>query len=258
MLAPQETSKKRLTSNKDKKIKIFCWLVAGISIILVSSHNFVPTKNATVLEQQNIYKKAISERNNTYKRLKKAYQSSDKEFNTLMEKYINLQDVASYEYGVLNKKREKTKVFNFKNSNVFLYQISVFIVILIVSLLFKLLSLRLEFDKLVKTYSSLSNVFTSISFYYIVWVFYPKSDLPHFAHITAITLIAIFIGLFTNNVVGWIYQRNSIIASHKYNFRNIWRFIIRDIPKKHIDKNHIDEYVLDYKKEIENFKLPAK
>jgi hypothetical protein len=206
------------------------------------------------------YKDIITQRNSTYSQLKESYQKStdlNKEtYKLLMSNYVNLQDRSSKEYKELIRIKNETKFLNFKNKNIFFYQISVFIVILFVSILFKFLALRLDYDPLKKTYQSVSVVFLSISFYYIVWIFYYDSDLPHFAHVVAIASIAILIAKCTSTLISWLYYRRSVLSIHKYNFRNLWKFIIHDIPSKHIHEKNKNEYVKDYTKEMTAFKIP--
>ncbi len=259
-LNPQGREEMNLSNNNDYKIKIICWLVAIISLVVVASHNFFPTHNPEFKGQNLKYKEIISERNSAYSELKEAFlRSTDlntENYKLLMTNYLNLQDKSSKEFKELIRIKNETKFYNFKNKNVFFYQVSVFLVILFVSILFKFLALRLEYDSLKKTYQSISVVFISISFYYIVWIFYYKSDLPHFAHVTAIACIAILIGKSVSVLINWLYYRKSILAIHKYNFRNLWRFIIHDIPTKHIREKDRNEYVKDYTKEIIDFKIP--
>lgn len=225
---------------------MICWLIAIASLVVVSSHNFFATKSQKIILKERAYKKLIKKRNKTFIELKKDH--------TLLSDYISIQDSATATYSMLKKIRQEEKVFKFKNTNVFLFQTSIFIVLLFISLLFKYLTLQLEYKYLKKTYGITSFIFLLISFYYLLWALYPKSDLPYFLHALLIVTISIPTSFAASYFVNWVHRRTAILNIHKYNFRNLWRFIISDIPKTHLPKENLDNYTKDYMKQIKSFK----
>jgi hypothetical protein len=215
----------------------------------VSSHNFFSTNSQEIITKERFYKKLISKRNSAYKTLKTEFLKggglNTPETYELMIGYIELHDQASNNYKNLKKIRKEAKVFYFKNMNVFLYQISVFIILFLFSILFKYLTLQLEYKSLKRTYGFVSFVFMFISLYYLVWVFYIKSDFPYFAHITAISIIAFTIAIVTNSAVYWLHNRVSILSMYNRNIRKLTRFVGINIKEKYIKQEDRKDYFVD-------------
>ncbi|WP_148639310.1 hypothetical protein [Aquimarina longa] len=246
MSLPLEKTKEQ-TNNK--KLRIICWLVAIASLALVSSHNFFSTNSKETIAREKAYKELISQRNSVYKTLKAEF-IKENNLNTsknreLMMEYIKIQDQASTKYKSLKKIREEVKVFHFKNMNVFLYQVSIFIILFILSILFKYLTLQLEYKSLRRTYSFVSFVFIFISLYYLVWVFYIKSDLPYLAHIAAISIIAFSIAIVTHSTMYWFYNKTYIISIYKSNIKKLTRHIGIDVKEKYIKEEDRKDYFVD-------------
>lgn len=251
---------------KIQTTKIILYITAIISIIAVFSHVFFPTTNSEVAEARSIHAKVKKERDSKFKELRlnhEQYSSREiakndfeEENSVLLTDYLRLYDESILKYKELGLVKQKSKVFYFKNMNVFLYQISVFIVLLILSILFYITLQLIEYESLRKAYQFCSFVFMSIAFYYLVWIFYPKSDLPYLAYIFAMFAIAVILSIATRYFLKWMIQKKSIIFIHKENFKRLWYFIINITPNFISDTKKKEQYVDGYTKEIEEFKIP--
>ncbi len=247
------------SNNKNLKIKFLCWTIGIVSVIFVGSHNFFSPKSIDYENQYLKYNNIINNRNNAYVNIKDKFNHTNdlnnKEFKKLISDYIELQDLSTKEFKILSKMSEENKILNFKNTNVFLFQFSIFLVIFCISLLFKFITLQIENKMLSKTYNKVSYLFIFISLYYISWIFYFKSDIPYFAHLSVVVLFSVLMSFVISYLIKWLQKRSSMISINNHNIKNLWRFIILDIPKKHIQKNKTNEYIKDYAKQIEAFKI---
>lgn len=266
---PQTKETLQHQESKTKKIqttKFILYVTAIISVIAVFSHIFFPTTNSEVTHARSIHKKVKKERDNKFAELRinqEQYSKGiitkndfDEQNASLLSDYLNLYDESTLKYKELNLAKQNSKVFYFKNMNVFLYQTSVFIVLLILSILFYITLQFIEYESLKKAYQFCSFAFMAIGFYYLVWIFYPKSDLPYIAYILTMLAIAMILTIATRYFIKWMIQKKSIIFIHKENFKRLWYFIINITPSFISDTKKKEKYVDGYIKEIEEFKVP--
>lgn len=254
-----------LKTRKTLTIKALLYLTAILSVIAVFSHIFFPTTNDSVIYYRVEHRTIKAERDLKFKELNLIHEKfvsgklSESEFNkqnkAILSEYLSLYKQSKEKYSELNKAKKNATVFHFKNMNVFLYQTSVFVVMLILSILFNYTIKFVKNKALKKAYRFSSFVFLTIAFYYIVWVFYPKSDLPYYSYIIVMLLIAIFLSMITVNLIKWITERESIISIYKENFKRLWYFIINKTPH-FVSDEKMDQFVEGYTKEIKEFKIP--
>ncbi|WP_298514956.1 hypothetical protein [uncultured Kordia sp.] len=267
----KQQTKATLQRQESKKTKIqttkfILYVAAIISVIAVFSHVFFPTTDYEVANARSAHKKVKKERDNKFTELRDNYENYSKgqisnqdfeELNkALLETYFNLYDESNLKYKELNSAKQDAKVFYFKNMNVFLYQTSVFVVLFILSILFFISLQLIEYKSLKRAYQFCSFAFMAIAFYYLVWIFYPKSDLPYFAYIFTMLGIAIILTIAARYFLKWLLEKKSVIFIHKENFKRLWYFIINITPNFITDKQKKEQYVDGYTKEIEEFKIP--
>lgn len=254
---------------KTKKIqttKFILYITAIISVIAVFSHVFFPTTNPEVVHVRSAHKKVKKERDNKLAELRVNQEQYSKgvitknEFDelnrSLLTDYLILYDESNIKYKELGLVKQESKVFYFKNMNVFLYQTSVFVVLLILSVLFYIMLQLIEYKSLKRAYQFCSFAFMTIAFYYLVWIFYPKSELPYLAYIFTMLVIASILTVASRYFLKWIIQKESIVFIHKENFRRLWYFIINITPSFISDTKKKEQYIDGYTKEIEEFKIP--
>lgn len=250
--------KTQLNNKKIFRIKLNSWLIAITCLLIVISHNFFSTTNVEYQKENKEYKTLIKERNKSLESLKATLNCVDcneTEIKKNIESYIGSYEKASSQFKKLSKISSNQKILGFRNINTFLFQTSVFIVIFILSLLLKWNARFSKYEYIKSIMNKISTVFTFISIYYLIWVFFPSTDLPYTLHLLAVIVLTILVSAITLFTIKCLFNRELKIELYKYNITNLWRFIIKDVPEKHIPYSKMNEYVEDYTREIENFKV---
>jgi predicted phosphatase len=174
----------------------------------------------------------------------------------LSKEHKELTKISASKYKVLNQAKKDAKVLGFLNLNVFAFQFGIFSILFIFSIIFYILGRPEKYKTLVNSHKRFSILFMSISLYYLVWTFYPYSDLPRQFHLAAMFLIGFILSVAVMSLIDWKFEKKAIIQLYKDNFKILFRFIAIT-AKDYVDPSKATPYKKKYITEVvDNFKLP--
>lgn len=235
-------------------------------MLVLLSHVFIDVYDEATLNARSEHKALKKQRNTVGEKLHfyvdqfNSGNISQQEFNEttipLSTQHKELIAETNQKYAVLNKAKDEAKVFGFNNLNVFVFQFGAFLILLLLSFDFYLRNRSIEFKKELILHKRKSLVYFTISFYYLVWIFYPYSDLPRYLHLSAIFLIGMVLSIAVMSLVDWKVERKSIVETYKLNFQSLFYFIVNKAPA-FVDETKMNEYTEGYLEEVEKFKIPG-
>ncbi|GGX19107.1 hypothetical protein [Aquimarina muelleri] len=106
-------------------------------------------------------------------------------------------------FELLNKEKEKEKIFGFKNIHTFLYALSLPLCFLIISVVMLFFSVSEDLKQLSKAITFLGFTIMFISLFFLSWIFLPISDMPYWSYILSIFICAFLISFFTKLILNW-------------------------------------------------------
>ncbi len=219
---------------------------------------FFPVRSQAVIEATELYERVEKSRSDIEEKLTTLlidFQSKKIDLDYLeaeVDKHIPILNKLEKEsetlYLSLNQTKNKEKVFGFRTSKVFFANlgmplVSVFLGFFLLFLFFK--EEDLFFRKVIFAFSFVGMI---TGLFYLVWVFYPKGDLPESAYIT-IQLLLSTVGALTATIAGKYFFALSQIEL-KLKIQDLLSFISRDIKRKYISKQDRPEFISDYLGEI--------
>lgn len=149
----------------------------------------------------------------------------------------------------LKRLNEKHKIFGFSSTRIFfahlaMPSISFFLGLFLMILYFK--EKDYFFRKVILLFSFCGAITGG---FYIIWVFFPKPDIPESVYILMLLTFAL-IGSIGSFVIGrYIYSLSQI--NLKIKLQDLVKFITHDIRKKYIKEEDRQEFIKDYLGKIE-------
>lgn len=232
------------------------------------SHAFIATSDYNVDKARTSHKAAKKSKNIAKDRLLlyidslNSGQLTQSEFSAITVKlsaeYKTLKKDSADKFKTLTKAKSKAKVLFFKNLNVFAFQVGIFSILFIYSFIFYTKGRRITEPHELRAHKWQSVLFMSIASYYLVWVFYPYSDMPRWAHLSALMLIGFIFSTFAISFIDWKYQEKRIIDAYKDNIKIMFRFIAKT-AKNYVEPSKKRQYEHKYMTDIiDNINLPKK
>ena len=208
------------TTTKDRNSKSILWFFSIICLLLVISHNFIEVTDDKLKSFRSDYNHLMDKKDVLYKELKQIKSSNDKKnLEKVLNDFIETQDLAYLEYQKLRNEKKRIKVFNFDSINTFLFQVSIFFVLFLVTFLFRFICINntnIE-PELKNTIRKVTMLFFFLSFYYLVWSFYYESDLPHYIHLAAVIIISTLFALATDKFIFYIENKKNVLIERLNN-----------------------------------------
>ncbi len=219
---------------------------------------FFPNKSSDVSKAEKTYIKTDDLRLAKDKELKELLfkynegKITKKTLITNIENQVPLIECLEYDSKVLldhyKETKNKEKVFGFRNAKVFVGHLGMPVVAFSIGLFLLFLFFKEEdyfFRKVILAFSFIG-IITSL--FYIIWIFYPKPDLPESIYVLMLLSFAI-IGSLVAFIIGKYFYALSQIDL-KLKIQDLLSFITRDIKRKYISKQDRREYINDYLGEI--------
>lgn len=257
--------KTQKTTLKNKKGLLYA-LIMGLFIMITFSIPFLqiffPVRSQQVIEAKDSYVKVDDiklEAEKEFKVILNDYHTgkiNDSQLKTGISNYVpliqSLEKKSEKLSNHLKKVKENDEIFGFRTSKIFVSNLGLPLVLTILGLFFLFLFFKEEdffFRKIILAFAFIGII---SGIYYLVWVFYPKGDLPLSTYTLMQFTFSIIGALVAFMTVKYIYSMSHI--NLKLKIQSLLVFIVKDIKEKYIAPKDKPEYVNDYIDEIEKLK----
>ncbi len=252
------------TESKKQKVRSFLFAIVVIIFIITTFtipflQVFFPVKSISVINATNAYNKIDNAKLIAEKQLRSIIYDyhkkviNDQEFNTEISIYVPLIQKLEKESEALSINlqniKKQDKVFGFRTLKVFFANLGMPVVAVFLGF-FLLFLFNKEQDLFFrKVILAFGFVGTITGLFYVVWVFYPKGDLPETTYIVMQLSFAIS-GALVAFIVGKYFFALSQL-NLKIKIQDLLSFITSDVKRKYISKHDRREFISDYLGEIE-------
>ncbi len=156
-------------------------------------------------------------------------------------------EITHEEYEIIKKEWRKSH-FGFKTTRNLLNALGFPTSVLIISLIFLSSIVHINHKETRITLIVSASLLLAIAFYFIIWVFFPRGDLPKPAY-----YVALATGAITSTVISYFFIAQNKVLVYIDNFRKLTRFIYV-VKDKYVPEDAKDEYVEDIIKVTDTLK----
>jgi len=157
----------------------------------------------------------------------------------VLEQHAESAEITYKEYKEAKKELRKYN-FGFINNRNLLNELGLPLTMLLIALVFLSSIVHINHRKTRITLTISAGLLLTIAFYYIIWVFFPRGDLPK-----PVYYIAIVTGAITATILSHFFITQNKVLVYIDNLRKLTRFIVVDVEEKYVSENDKEEYIED-------------